>query len=256
MKALTAFIEKEFMEFIRTGKLAVLLVVFILFGIMNPAIAMLTPQLMNVLSDSLAESGISVVPAKIDAMDSWVQFYKNAPILMIIFLIIISGIMTAEYQKGTLINMVTKGLARVSIILAKLAVAMILWTMCYWIGYIITYGYSAYFWDNSIVCNLGFSAFCVYLIGIWLITLIFLMSVFFNSNTSVLAAAGGVFVIVYIIGMAPKVSRYLPVQLMASSELMNGQSSPGKYLWAVIITAALSGVNIVMAVAGFNKKLL
>ena len=39
MKALTAFIKKEIMEQFRTGKLIVLGVLFVLVGIMNPAVA-------------------------------------------------------------------------------------------------------------------------------------------------------------------------------------------------------------------------
>lgn len=58
MRQLSAFLRKEGMEFIRTGKIWILLIIFILFGIMNPAIAKLTPWMVETMSDSLAESGI------------------------------------------------------------------------------------------------------------------------------------------------------------------------------------------------------
>ena len=43
MKSLIAFIKKEWMEQVRSGRLLILLILFTLFGIMNPAIAKLTP---------------------------------------------------------------------------------------------------------------------------------------------------------------------------------------------------------------------
>ena len=43
MRQLSAFINKECMELIRTGKFFILMLLFILFGVMNPAIAKLPP---------------------------------------------------------------------------------------------------------------------------------------------------------------------------------------------------------------------
>ena len=97
------------MEFIRTGKIWILLIIFILFGIMNPAIAKLTPWMVETMSDSLAESGMVLTEVKVNAMTSWNQFYKNISMALIIFALMLSGILTTEYQKGTLVNMLTKG---------------------------------------------------------------------------------------------------------------------------------------------------
>ena len=43
MKQLTAFIKKEFLELLRSGKIMILLTMCCLFGIMNPATARLLP---------------------------------------------------------------------------------------------------------------------------------------------------------------------------------------------------------------------
>ena len=48
-----AFLKKKWMELCRTGRLLILLLIFILFGILNPALAKLTPWLMETLSESL-----------------------------------------------------------------------------------------------------------------------------------------------------------------------------------------------------------
>ena len=148
-----------------SGKAVILLLIFMLFGIMNPAIAKLTPWMMESMADSMAETGLVMTAVEVDAMTSWTQFYKNAPMALIVFLLMFSGILTTEYQSGTLINMVTKGIVRWKILAAKEFTVLMFWTFCYWMMYGITYGYNLYFWDNSKLAHPVFAAFCFYLEG-------------------------------------------------------------------------------------------
>ena len=67
------------MEQIRSSRLMILGILFILFGIMNPAVAKLTPWLLETLADSLAETGLTVTGVTVTAMDSWVQFFYEYP---------------------------------------------------------------------------------------------------------------------------------------------------------------------------------
>lgn len=62
-----AFLKKEWMELIRTGRVWMLLLIFILFGIMNPAMAKLTPWMMEMMSDSLADAGFLLTDVNVDA---------------------------------------------------------------------------------------------------------------------------------------------------------------------------------------------
>ena len=109
---MTAFIKKECMELTRTGKLLILSIIFIFFGILNPAMAKLTPWLYEMLQDQFADQGLNVGEVTVTAMTSWTQFYKNAPMILIVMVLLMSSILTGEYQKGTLIQVVTKGLSR------------------------------------------------------------------------------------------------------------------------------------------------
>lgn len=254
MKQLTAFISKEVMELVRTGKLLILIILFILFGIMNPAIAKLTPWLMETMSKSLSETGLTITNVEINALTSWTQFYKNLPLALVIYLLMFSSTLTAEYQKGTLVNMVTKGLDRWKIILSKFLVTIIFWSICYWICFGITYAYNAYFWDNSIASHLLFSALCFYLTGLWLISLILLMSAFFRSNSAVILTMGGIFLAVYLLGLLPDLTKYLPAQLINSPELLTGTGKIWEYSTAMLITIVLAILNIAAAVISFNKQ--
>ena len=56
MKQLLAFSKKEWKENWRTGRLLLLLSLTIIFGIMNPLIAKLTPYIVQSMSENLAAS--------------------------------------------------------------------------------------------------------------------------------------------------------------------------------------------------------
>lgn len=254
MKQFLAFFQKEWMELVRSGKFAILMVLFLLFGVMNPAMAKLTPWIMEVASESLADTGLVVTEVTVDAMTSWAQFYKNISLVIIVFLLMVSGILTGEYQKKTLINMVTKGLDRWKIILAKSAMLLLLWSLSYWLCYGITYGYNAYYWDNGIASHVLFAAFCMYVLGVWLVSLIMLMSALFDSNIGVLLGTGCVFGISYLVGMLSKIKEYLPTQLLSAGDLLSGTGTTGDYTVGIVVCAVGAVVNIAVAVLAFNRR--
>ena len=119
MKSLLALMRKEYREAIRTGRIMIIILLFVLFGIMSPAVAKLTPWMMEMLSDSMAESGLIVTNVQVDAMTSWMQFFKNIPIALIAFVLMFSDIFTKEYNSGTLSLVLTKGLSRYKVVIAK-----------------------------------------------------------------------------------------------------------------------------------------
>ena len=251
-----AFTRKEWIEVLRTGKFFIVTVLFILFGVMNPAIAKLTPWMMEALSESLEDSGLALTDATVDALTSWVQFYKNVPMALIVFILMFSGILAAEYQKGTLINMITKGLSRWKIVVSKSFVLLLLWSFGYWMCYGITYAYNEYFWDNSIAEDVGFAAFCVYMMGVWLIALMMLMSTLFSAGSAVAVGTGGVFFAMYLSGMLPDLKKFLPTCLLEASGLLSGSGEAGDYSTALVVAAVLTVVQLVLAVLILNRKRL
>lgn len=254
MKQLTAFINKEFLEIFRTGKIYILLVIFVIFGIMNPAFAKMTPWLFEMLADTMKEQGITISTITVTAMTSWEQYYKNMSMEFIVFVVMFGGILTSEYQKGTLINMLTKGLPRWKVILAKGAVALVSWSLCYWLCFGITYSYNSYFWDNSIARNIAFAAFGSYLFGLWLISLILLCSAFLNSGSAVLLTTGVIYTINYLLNMIPDVADYLPTKLTNGLELLTGATEVKDYIGATAITVLLIVLSGAATVAVFNRK--
>lgn len=254
MKSLLAFIKKEFMEQLRTGKFLIVGMLFVLFGIMNPAVAKLTPWLLETMSDSLAESGMSITVATVSAMDSWMQFFKNIPMALIAFVLLESSIFTKEYQRGTLILSLTKGLRRYKIVVSKAVVLIVLWTAAYWLCFGITYGYNAYFWDNAVAKNLGFSVLCWWLFGLWVMMLTLLFSVITKSNIGALGGTGAVVFVSYLLGLLPKLSKYLPTTLADGDSLIYGVAEVKAYMWPLIITVITGVICFVISIPIFNRQ--
>lgn len=256
MKTLFAFFKKEWIGFVRTGHLTILLLLSALFGIMNPAIAKLTPWLMKTMSSSLESSGIIVTEVTVDASVSWMQFYKNIPFALLVFVLLFSSLFTREYQKGTLISVLTKGLSRWKVVAAKTALMFFSWTACYWLCFGITYGYNAYFWNNSILSHLLFSAVCFWILGIWVLSLVLLFSAWALNSTMVLAGTGGVFLGVYLIGLFPIFKNYMPVSLMNPTTLLTNNTSITSYYITLFFTLLFTAISIVCSFFLFRRKKL
>ena len=254
MKSLLAFMKKDWKEQLRSAKFFVLLGVFVLLGIMNPAVAKLTPWLMDTLSETLAESGMTVTAVTVTAMDSWVQFFKNIPMGLMVFVILESSIFTKEYRSGTLVLALTKGLERWKVLASKTLVLFVLWTLYYWLCFGITYGINGYFWDNSAACNLGFSVMCWWLAGLLTVMLMVFFSAVAKSNIVVLAGTGGAFLVIYLLSLLPKVGKYSPAELMNSTPLLVGAADTGAYTAAIIISLALCVLCVAVSIPILNKK--
>lgn len=256
MKSLLAFMKKEYLEAARTGKIVILLLLFVLFGIMSPAIAKLTPWMMETLSDSMAESGLIVTNIQVNALTSWTQFFKNIPIALIAFVLIFSDIFTKEYKSGTLLLVLTKGLSRYKVVLAKTVLLLLLWTVGYGICFGITYGYNAYFWDNSIINNLLFSVTIWWLFGVWVICLIVLFSSLLQNNAGVILCVGGTVLLAYLLSIIPKVKAYSPTVLINTNSILTGVEEIDAYVKAIVITVFLCIVCVAVSIPIVNKRQL
>lgn len=249
-----AFVKKEFMEFYRSHKLLIILAVFLLLGMMNPLTAKITPQLV----ENFMPEGMIVDLGEPTALDSWMQFYKNVPQLgLVVLVILFSGMMSQEYSKGTLINMLTKGLARRSVVLSKLTVALVMWTAAYAICAGISWAYTAYFWKGEVLHHLFSAAVLVWIYGILLLAVGLFGSVLCKNAYGNLLITGGFVGIQFLLNIIPDAVKYNPVALISRNmELIEGSLKYDELLFPIVITAGLAIAFVIAACAVFNKKTL
>jgi len=254
LRSYFAFTKKEFCESVRTYKLLIMGAVFLLLGMMNPVTAKFTPLLLK----SFMPAGMEITIAEPTALDSWAQFFKNVPQMgLIVLVIVFSGIMANEFSRGTLINMLTKGLSRSVVILSKFTMAALLWTASYALCFGVTYAYTAYFWKGDGVSNILFSVFCLWLFGILLLASMILGGVMFKSSYGCLLFTGVFVVALLLINIVPKLQEYNPITLASSNmALLSNKMSVSDFTLPIVICCVTVAGFIITAIALFNKKQL
>lgn len=256
MKGFTAFFIKELREMIRTKRMMIILGIFLVVGILSPAMAKLTPELMKMAAEDFTEMGVTVGEIKVTALDSWAQFTKNMPTALIVVIIMMSGIYTSEYARGTLVPLITKGLSRQAVVLSKLAVMLITWSAGAWLCYGVTYFYTEWYWDNKTAKAPVFGAFCIWLFGVLMISCIVFFSSLASSGAQVMLGTGAVYIAMTMAGLYSKAKEYLPTRLLDSNPLYRGELLPGDYTKAAVISAAVSAVLILAALPITKRRMI
>lgn len=215
MRAYAAFVKKEWLESVRGFRLLVLGLISVLLAVISPLSARYLPEIVG----QLLTEGVKIELAEPVAADAWLQFFKNfSQIGMTVFVIMYSGIMANEYAKGTLVCILTKGMPRRSVILAKFTSMILCWSGCFLAAAGICGGYTWYFWGRDAFV-IGLPA---HLAGMWLVGVLFLTAallggvVFSNAYGSVLSA-GGLAVIQIAAGMFPGAADYMPLSMIPGS---------------------------------------
>lgn len=251
MRAFLSFTKKEWVEGIRTYKALILGAVFLLFGFMNPIAAKVTPELLKAL---LPEGMILNLPEP-SALDSWLQFYKNTSQMgMAVLIILFSGITANELSKGTLVNMLTKGLSMKTVILSKYTAATIFWTLAYVLCATVTAIYTAFFWENHEMPNLMLSLVAMWCFGELVIALSILGGILTKTVIGSLLLTGGAIVLLLILNINPNWAPYNPVTLVsANAGLVTKTFETSDMLTAMSITVLLN-VVILFSANMYSKK--
>lgn len=256
MKNYIVFTKKEFLENIRTRKIYIVLAVFVFLGILAPFTAKLTPAMLKMMSANLQKQGIVINNIKVSAVDSWTQFYKNVPLMGIVVIIIMfSGMLVNELSKGTLVNILTKGLRRSAVILSKFTVASLIWTISYWCAAGITFGYTMFYWGSKGTSNVFFALLCVWIFGIMIVSLLVLGNALINSSYGVMLFTVFMIGVLYIISMIPKTEKWNPMMLVTGNmSLITNASKVEDFVTVIIVSIVISFLSLAVSIQVFNKK--
>jgi ABC-2 type transport system permease protein len=174
---------------------------------------------------------------------------------VIVLVIMMSGIMANEFSRGTLINMLTKGLPRSTVILAKMTAATAIWTFSYLLCFVVTYVYTAYFWRMDGITNMLLAISSLWLFGLLLISLLIIGGVLFSNLYGSLLLTGGAVVFMMVLNIAPAVQKYNPVTLSSDNmALLTAQKAASDFTPAMIICAVAIIALIGASIGLFNKK--
>ena len=192
------------------------------------------------------------------ALDAWKQFYKNiSGVGFSAFIILFGSCLSNEYSKGTLVLMVTKGLSRKAVILAKYTVAAALMTISYWIGYASTYGYTALLWNDNHLSNVAFAAVSLWIVGFLYLSILMIGCVIFKQTFTSILFTGGIVAIISLLGMIEPIAKFNPFILTSKNiDLISGEAVPAEFMIPAVISISLSILGVLIAIRLFNKKQL
>ena len=254
MNGCLAFLKKEISEYIRTYKLLIMLAVFAVFGITNPLMAKLLPEILG----SLMTDGIIITIPEATAYDAWMQFFKNATQMgLIVTVILFSSVLSSELTRGTLINLLTKGLSRTAVILSKYTCMVLLWTASIALCFGLTYGYTAYLFPEGEASNLLFSVFCLWLFGLFLLAALLLSAVLTKSSYGCLLITGGAVAACMLVNIIPAAHRYNPISLATDNmALITKSVEPSSLYISILVSSVLSLLFVSLSALLFRKKQL
>ncbi len=249
-----AFLRKEFLEQIRTGKGLILLSVFFLFGMTSPLLAKLLPEILG----SMDLQGVKLVLPEPTAIDAYAQFFKNFTQMGILILLLIFGqTLSSELTKGTLINILAKGLPRSSVLLSKYIAAVTLWTIGYAMAAGVTVGYTVYLFQAAGIQHLFLAFACLWLFGCLVLAFVLLSAAIIPGSFGGLVLTAVLILLMLMLGILPAAAQFNPVTLASENMgLITGMTKPDSLITPMIITIVLTLGSLASAIVIFNKKRL
>lgn len=252
MSGYIAFVKKEFTENMKNYRFLILFAVFLIFGITSAFLAKFTPEILSALAADMEMSSEPV------ALDAWKQFYKNiSGVGFSAFIILYGSCLSGEYSKGTLVLMVTKGLSRKAVILAKYTVAAILMTISYWISYAATYGYTAFLWKDVSLPNVAFAALALWIAGFLYLSILMIGCVIFRQTFTGILFTGGIVAVISLLGMIEPIAKFSPFILTTKNiDLISGEITLSDFMIPAVVSIVISILGLLLAIRLFNKKQL
>jgi ABC-2 type transport system permease protein len=250
LKSFAVLLQKEITEQWRTGRLPVVAVIFLLFGLASPVLAKYTPDIIK-----LAASSIDIhvpTPTIKDAVAGLIKNLSQVGVLTAILLTM--GSVAGEKESGTAAFVLVKPVSRFSFLAAKfsgltmtMAAAV---TVC---------GLAAYLYIDLLFAPLsvlGFVAGClVILLGLLEIAAVtFLGSCLVRSSIPAAATGLVVLVIAGIVSSLPEVGHYTPFGLNELASDLALQHSATGWSWPVIVNAGYLVVALATSWLVFRRQ--
>lgn len=254
MKNTWFFVRKELLESWRSYHLLIIAIVFVIFGISGPLMAKLTPEILKMASSS----GMTIKMPDPTSLDSWQQYYKNMTQIGIYVLVVIfSGTISGEISKGTLVNLVTKGLPRYSIVIAKYLVAYMQWCLAILIAFLINWAYTLYYFPDNKSSNVWTGMWPLLVFGLMFVALTILGSTMSKSNYMGFLVSVVIFIVLTLLNMFKDIKRYNPIALVTDNmSLVKGAEQITHIMPAIWITVISTVIIIYLAILLLKQKKL
>jgi len=243
MKQFIILLKKDLLELYRTKKILIIGFIFIIFALLSPLMAKMTPELLKYAGNEVVQ--INMPDATI--LDSYGQFVKNISQLGLFTLIIaLGGIIVNERKKGLYTNLINNSVKKYNFILSKVISQILIFTGIYAVSALLfsTYNYVIF---NQFIIEYSFLSFVsLYIYLVFIICLVNLFSAISKSTImSILLGIATALAISFFDIF--KFGKYLPNYLVSISSSILNNTSGLNYVYKNIGITLLISIILVAA---------
>jgi ABC-2 type transport system permease protein len=220
-------LKKEFMEQKRTSRLLIVAVVFFIVGLISPLLAKYTPVLLRSIPDIPIDlAKLIPEPTLKDAVDQYIKNTNQFGILLVILFTM--NVVAQEIERGTAGMLFIKPVRRSALVLAKWLVGMSVMLVGLLAGALACLAYTAILFEPLPIAGfIKLNLLMAVVLGVYLTVSLCASAL---ARTQAMAAAGafGGLVLLLILGALPRISDYMPGQLINwGSRLLSGGINAG-----------------------------
>jgi ABC-2 type transport system permease protein len=242
-----AALRKEMLEQLRTYRLLMVGAVLIVFGLLSPLLAKITPEIIKMIPEGETIAQLLPPPTILDAV---AQYLKNTGQFSILLALLVTmGAVVQEKDKGTAAMMLVKPLPRLTFLMAKFTALALMFIVTIAIAGLACYYYTwLLFGALDVPAWLALNGLLLVFVLVYVALTLF-CSVLMKSQAGAGALALGLLFIISLIGSIPGLGEHLPGQLLTwGGGLMAGETETyWSALWVSlgIIVAALAGAGLI-----------
>ncbi len=257
MSGFRVLLLKELREQLRTYRLPVVAIVFLLLGITSPVLARYIKELLDALGTQTTGSIQIVVPDP-TAADAVNQLLKNLGQFGVLVAILLAmGTVAAEKERGTAAFILTKPASRLAFLLAKFFAIGVTLAVAAALGCAVGGLYTVLLFPGANVPLFGWVAMAVLL---WLSLFAFAALTFLGSTITNSAAGGAGFgflalLVTGIVGALPTIGGYMPTSLLnPAGNLALGAPSGISLAVPVIVAVVFVALPFGLALLSFRRQ--
>lgn len=250
-----AFLKKEFKAIFKTYRWWVIPLVFLIFALMSPPSAKLTPEILK----SVMPKGMALKIPEPTLTDAFAQWFKNLSQMGLLAVILLTmGIVAEEKASGTILLIVTKPVSRANVILSKFTAQAVWMTVSFLVAAAACFAYAAmiFKFEKLAVFAQANVLFVLYFI------LVIAITIFFSAVLKNQIAAGGLsLVAVMLLSLGSSLNqtfdKYAPTGLTTiGTKIALGQKGAelAQAAWPALIAAVLIIALLSGAIAVFNRE--
>ncbi len=236
---------------IKTPKLIIIGSVFIFFAIIGP----LSAKYMNELIAMFA-ADVEISFPDPTYIQSWEQFFSNiTSISMIVFLILMTGTVVAEKNKGSIYLILTKNVTRTSFLVSKMVAGILLFTTVYIVSLLISWYYTWVLFDQVLYDGLLLSLFSIFMLGIFFSMVAVFLSVILKSTTHAALLAFATYAVLNILTILSDINPYNPAGAATLAlNQMKGVDVTQSLIINIVMTIIMSLILGLISIRIFNKQ--